>query len=352
MKQAESLKSSQGRDATDSKASAAAGKPQHRGAAGLYVVATPIGHARDISLRALEILAAADLIVCEDTRVTAKLLAIHGISRPLAAYNDHNAARERPRLLGKLKRGDCIALVSDAGTPLVSDPGFKLVRAAIEEGIAIHAVPGASAALTGLVLSGLPSDRFLFAGFLSSRAGERAAVLEELKSLRATLIFFESAQRLADSLAAMTEILGPRSAAVTREMTKLHEDVRRGTLADLAAHYAKADTPKGEVTLLIGPPHEAETNFAAIDAALDAALPFMPLKAAADMIAGLLAMPRKQILCARGLEKKKNDLNRPTRNWPPKSAATAPKVLPRLGVSAAQGPSHPGKAGQDPRGRD
>ena len=292
-------------DTGDSKALPAPGKPQRGSdlAAGLYVTATPIGHARDISLRALEVLRGADLIACEDTRVTAKLLAIHGISRPLTAYNDHNAARERPRLLGKLKQGARIALVSDAGTPLVSDPGFKLVRAAIEDDIPVHAIPGASAVLTGLALSGLPSDRFLFAGFLSSKAGERDAVLSELKSTRATLIFFESAQRLAETLAAMVQILGTRTAVVAREMTKLHEEVRRGTLPDLAAHYAAADTPRGEVTLLVGPPHRAEIDFTAIDAALDAALPFMPLKAAADMIASLLDMPRKEIY-ARGLEKK------------------------------------------------
>lgn len=285
------------------------GKPQHIGdlkenlPPGLYVTATPIGHARDVTLRALEVLGACDLIAAEDTRVTSKLLAIHGISRPLTAYNDHNAARERPRLLGKLKNGARIALVSDAGTPLVSDPGFKLVRAAIEEGIAVHAIPGPSAALTGLVLSGLPSDRFLFAGFLSARAGERAAMLEELKSLRATLIFFESGPRLAESLAAMAQIFGPRPAAVAREMTKLHEEVRRGTLAELAAHYAQADVPKGEITALVGPPHQAEVDFAAIDAALEAALPFMPLKAASDMIAGLTGAARKAVY-ARGLQKK------------------------------------------------
>ena len=272
-------------------------------AKGLYLTATPIGHARDISLRALEVLAGVDLIAAEDTRVTSKLLAIHGIQKTLTPYNDHNAARERPRLLAKLKAGGRIALVSDAGTPLVSDPGFKLVRAAIEEGIAIHAVPGASAALAGLMLSGLPSDRFLFAGFLPSRAGERNTALEELKSIQATLIFFESAQRLAESLAAMNAIFGLRTAAVAREMTKLHEEVRRGSLAELAAHYAQRESLKGEVTLLVGPPHAAAADFTRIDAALDAALPFMPLKAASDMLAALLDMPRKEIY-ARGLEKK------------------------------------------------
>ena len=288
----------------------ALGKAEHLGdfaakelAPGLYLTATPIGHARDVSLRALEVLAGVELIAAEDTRVTSKLLAIHGIQKSLAPYNDHNAARERPRLLGKLKAGGRIALVSDAGTPLVSDPGYKLVRAAIEEGITIHAVPGASAALAGLMLSGLPSDRFLFAGFLSAKAGERKTVLEELKGVQATLIFFESAQRLGESLAAMEGVFGMRTAAVAREMTKLHEEVRRGTLAELAAHYARAPAPKGEVTLLVGPPHRAEADMGKIDMALDAALPFMPLKAASDMIAALLDMPRKEIY-ARGLEKK------------------------------------------------
>ena len=280
-------------------------KAEHRGdlAAGLYLTATPIGHASDISLRALAVLAGVDVIAAEDTRVTSKLLSIHGITKSLTPYNDHNAASVRPRLLAQLKNGARIALVSDAGTPLVNDPGFKLVRAAIEDGIAVHAVPGPSAVLTGLMLSGLPSDRFLFAGFLPTRAGERQTMLEELKPVRATLIFFESAQRLAESLAQMQQVLGMRTVAVAREMTKLHEEVRRGTLNDVAAHYAKADTPKGEVTLLVGPPHDAEPDFAKMDAALEAALEFMPLKAASDMLAALLDRPRKEIY-ARGLEKK------------------------------------------------
>jgi 16S rRNA (cytidine1402-2'-O)-methyltransferase len=294
----------------DTRTRAAAGKPEHVGelkvadlAPGLYVTATPIGNARDITLRALDVLGAADLIVAEDTRVTAKLLAIHGISKPLAAYNDHNAARERPRLLHRLRQGARLALVSDAGTPLVSDPGFKLVRAAIEEGIAVHAVPGASAALTGLVLSGLPSDRFLFAGFLPPKAGERQTALEELKPLRATLIFFESAPRLAESLKQMAGVLGMRSAAVAREMTKLHEEVRRGTLEELARAYAGEPAPRGEVTLLVSPPHAVEADFAAMDKALDAALAFMPLKPASELIASLTGIPRKTVY-ARGLEKK------------------------------------------------
>ena len=294
----------------DTKTRGSAGKLQQLGelkegvlAPGLYVTATPIGNARDITLRALDVLKNVDLIAAEDTRVTAKLLAIHGISQPMAAYNDHNAAKERPRLLARLRDGQRIALVSDAGTPLISDPGFKLVRAAIEQGYPVHAVPGASAALTGLVLSALPSDRFLFAGFLPPKSGERQAALEDLKTVRASLIFFESGPRLGESLTQMAEILGPRSAAVAREMTKLHEEVRRGTLENLARAYAREPAPKGEVTLIVSPPHAAEADFAAVDRALEAALPFMPLKPAAEMIADLTGASRKAVY-ARGLEKK------------------------------------------------
>ena len=301
--------------ARDSKTVAFSGKPQHMGelkvgelktgvlAPGLYVTATPIGNARDITLRALDVLNAVDVIVAEDTRVTAKLLAIHGISKPLLAYNDHNAVKERPKLIARLRGGARIALVSDAGTPLVSDPGFKLVRAAIEEGLDVHAIPGASASLTGLVLSGLPSDRFLFAGFLPPKPGERQRALEELKAVRATLIFFEAGPRLAESLRQMADVLGPRSAAIAREMTKLHEEVRRGTLEEMARAYAAQPAPKGEVTLLVSPPHEAATDFAAIDRALGAALAFMPLKPAAELIADLTGASRKEVY-ARGLEKK------------------------------------------------
>jgi len=246
-------------------------------------------------LRGLPALKAADLVLAEDTRVTAKLLTIHGVRQSLAPYNDHNAAEARPRILEKLRKGAAIVLVSDAGTPLVSDPGFKLVREAIAEGIAVTALPGPSAALTAMALAGLPSDRFLFAGFLPSKAGERTRALEELKPMRASLILFESPQRLAESLAVMREVLGDRPAAVTRELTKLHEEVRRGTLGELAAHYEKARTPKGEVTLVIGPPEEIAPDTAAIDAALKAALPFMPVKAAAEMIAALTGATRRSI---------------------------------------------------------
>ncbi|MEJ1967931.1 MAG: 16S rRNA (cytidine(1402)-2'-O)-methyltransferase [Rhizomicrobium sp.] len=270
---------------------------------GLYVTATPIGNARDITLRALDVLALCDVIAAEDTRVTSKLLAIYGISKPLTAYNDHNGARERPKLLARLRHGARIALVSDAGTPLVSDPGYKLVREALAEGVPVHAIPGASATLTALALAGLPSDRFLFAGFLPPKAGERASVLAGLKTVRATLIFFESAQRLAESLGQMHDVLGDRAVAVTRELTKLHEEVRRGTLAILAGRYAEEAPPRGEVTVLIGPPPEEQIDLARIDALLDHALPFMPVKAASEMIALALGVNRKEIY-ERALEKK------------------------------------------------
>jgi 16S rRNA (cytidine1402-2'-O)-methyltransferase len=281
------------------------GKSQHHGdlAAGLYVVATPIGNARDISLRALDVLRGCDVIAAEDTRVTSKLLAIHGVSRPLVPYNDHNGPQMRPKLLARLAEGQRVVLVSDAGTPLVSDPGYRLVKAALDVGAGVVAVPGPSAVLTGLTLAGLPSDRFLFAGFLSSKAGERQSVLEELKGVRATLVFFESAQRLADSLAAMALVLGDRPAAMARELTKMHEEVRRGSLTELAAHYEKAGPPKGEVTILVAPPLEAAPDTARTDAALKQALAFMPVKAAADLVAGLTDVSRKT-LYARALELK------------------------------------------------
>jgi 16S rRNA (cytidine1402-2'-O)-methyltransferase len=264
-------------------------------APGLYVTATPIGNARDITLRALDVLKDCDLIAAEDTRVTAKLLAIHAIAKTLIAYNDHNALRERPKLLAKLAQGARIALVSDAGTPLVSDPGYKLVREAIAQGIAVHAIPGASSALTALVLAGLPTDRFFFAGFLPPKGGERRNALAQFKELRSTLIFFESAQRLCECLADLDAVLGNRACAVTRELTKLHEEVRRGDLASLSKHYGQAGPPKGEVTLVVGPPAESETDFSRADVLLEKALAFMPVRAASDLVAEALALPRRAL---------------------------------------------------------
>jgi 16S rRNA (cytidine1402-2'-O)-methyltransferase len=275
-------------------------------APGLYVTATPIGNARDISLRALDVLKGCDAIAAEDTRVTAKLLAIYGISKPLFAYNDHNGERERPKILARLARGERVALVSDAGTPLVSDPGYKLVREALANGHAVHAVPGASAPLVALTLSGLPSDRFLFTGFLPSKAGERRTALEELHALRATLIFFESPQRLAESLADMASVLGARQAVIARELTKKFEELRRGDLISLAEHYAKSETPKGEVTVVVAPAEKIVPSWKHAERLLEYALEFMPVRAAADLVAEALDLPRRETY-ARALAKKRSD---------------------------------------------
>jgi len=263
---------------------------------GLALVATPIGNAGDITLRALDVLRDADAIACEDTRVTAKLLAIHGISKPLLAYHEHNAERVRPALIGRLKSGESVALVSDAGTPLVSDPGYKLVRACLDENIPVTPIPGASAVLTALTASGLPTDRFVFAGFLPAKQAARRRTLAELGGIDASLVFMESAKRLAASLADMAETLGPRACAVAREMTKLFEEVRRGSLAELAAHYKDSGPPKGEVTVVVAPPEEKPaTDAAAIDGMLAKALDQSTMRDAVDAVAEATGAPRRQV---------------------------------------------------------
>lgn len=229
----------------------------------LYLVATPIGNLGDVTLRALETLAAADVLACEDTRVTRVLLARYGIRQKPVAYHEHNAAEAGPKLIAALAEGRSVALVSDAGTPLVSDPGFRLVEAARQAGIAVVPIPGPSAALAALTASGLPSDAFFFAGFLPVRAGQRASRLGELRAVPGTLIFYESPRRLADALAAMAEALGDRPAAVCRELTKTFEEFRTGTLAELAQHYAQAGAPKGEVVVCVAPPGASESADAA-----------------------------------------------------------------------------------------
>jgi 16S rRNA (cytidine1402-2'-O)-methyltransferase len=265
--------------------------------AGLHLVATPIGNLGDITQRALDLLREVDLVVCEDTRVTAKLLARYSIAARMLPYHEHNAERMRPELLRRLGEGGSIALVSDAGTPLVSDPGYKLVRAAIAEGHAVTALPGASASLTALLLSGLPPDRFLFAGFLPARSGERRRDLGRLASVPATLIFYESANRLSESLRDMAETLGDRPAAVARELTKLHEEVRRGSLLALATHYETAGPPKGEIVIVIGPPLEGAdvVSAADLDAALTKALEQMSLKDAVAAVAAATGRPRREV---------------------------------------------------------
>ena len=223
-------------------------------APGLHIVATPIGNLADITLRALAVLRRADVIACEDTRVTGKLKSTFGLSAPLMSYHDHNAAKAGASLIKRLKGGDIVALVSDAGTPLISDPGYRLVSGAIDASIPVYSVPGPTASIAALVCAGLPTDRFFYAGFLPSRAGARREALNGLAAIPATLIFYESPKRLSAALGDMADIMGKRDAAVARELTKLHEEVRRGTLADLALHYSAGDTPKGEIVVVIGPP--------------------------------------------------------------------------------------------------
>jgi 16S rRNA (cytidine1402-2'-O)-methyltransferase len=269
-------------------------------APGLYLVATPIGNARDITLRALDVLAAADVLAAEDTRNTRRLLAIHGVRRPpggsLVPYHDHNGPAQRPRLLAALAEGRSVALVSDAGTPLVADPGWRLAAEAIAAGHPVTAVPGASAALAALSVAGLPTDRFLFAGFPPPRGPARRRALAELAAVPATLVFYESPRRLAESLADMAAVLGPgRPAAVCRELTKRFEETRRGPLDALAAAAATAPAPKGEIVVLVGPPPAEAASEAELDAALAAALAGQSVRDAADTVAAALGLPRRQV---------------------------------------------------------
>jgi 16S rRNA (cytidine1402-2'-O)-methyltransferase len=264
-------------------------------APGLHLVATPIGNLGDMTLRGLAALRGADRIWCEDTRVTRRLLARYGIAQPLAAYHDHNAERVRPAILAALRRGERVALVSDAGTPLVCDPGYKLVREALGENLPVTAAPGASAALTALILSGLPPDRFLFAGFLPARAAARRRAVKPWQALDAALVFFEAPSRLAASLADLAEILGDRPAAVARELTKLHEEVRRGRLADLAAHYRESGAPRGEVVVVVAPPQPAPPDAVEIDRRLRAALGRHGVRDAAAALAAETGLPRTML---------------------------------------------------------
>lgn len=264
---------------------------------GLYIVATPIGNARDITLRALDILSAADVIACEDTRVTSKLLSIHSISKPLLVYHEHNAERMRPAIIKRLKGGEIVALVSDAGTPMVSDPGLPLLKACIEADIQVTHLPGPSSVLTALVLSGLPTDRFLFAGFPAPKQGKRKAGFEQLKTVPATLVFLESTKRLARSLADMADVLGPRDAVTGRELTKMFEEMRRGTLDELAAHYSASGAPKGEVVIVVAPPDsDADvTSDAELDALLGEALKGESVRDASARIAAETGLAKRTV---------------------------------------------------------
>ena len=264
--------------------------------AGLYLVATPIGNLRDVTVRALEVLAAADLIACEDTRVTRKLLDRYGIATPLSSYHEHNAAQARPRLLARLGEGAAIALVSDAGTPLVSDPGYKLVREARAAGASVTALPGPSAVLAALTLSGLPSDRFFFEGFLPAKETARRTRIAELKRIPATLILFETGARIAASLADLAAGLGPREAALCRELTKLHEEVRRGDLTILAREAAQASEPRGEMVIVVASPdRQAEVTAVDLDSLLRQALGRVSVKEAVAEVAAVTGTSRRDV---------------------------------------------------------
>ncbi len=270
-------------------------------APGLYIVATPVGNLRDMTFRAVDTLAAADVIACEDTRVTAKLLSTYEIQSATVPYHEHNAAKMRPVLLDRLGRGQIVALVSDAGTPLISDPGYKLVREAIEAEISVIPLPGASAPLAALAAVGLPTDRFLFAGFLPSRSASRRTALATFESVAATLVFFESPRRLAGSLKDMRDVLGLREAVVARELTKRFEEFRRGTLESLADHYAAAGAPKGEVVVLVGPAGDTLVVADNLDALLLQALGTMTVRDAAATVSAATGRPRREVY-SRALE--------------------------------------------------
>ncbi|MGE0754181.1 MAG: 16S rRNA (cytidine(1402)-2'-O)-methyltransferase [Alphaproteobacteria bacterium] len=261
---------------------------------GLYVVATPIGNLSDITLRALDTLKAVDVIACEDTRVSAKLLNHYGIKKPCISYNDHNGASRRPGIIDDIRSGKRVALISDAGTPLISDPGYKLVRDARTHGLHVSALPGASSLLVALCLSGLPSDRFYFAGFLPVKKQARQDAIRALAGIDATLVCFESAQRLPETLAMLHEIMGARPTAIARELTKLYEEVRQDSLQQLHAYYAQHPA-KGEIVLVIGPPEDVQTDGAELKGKLVALLKSHSVKEAASIMAEQTGTPRKEI---------------------------------------------------------
>ena len=264
---------------------------------GLYIVATPIGNARDITLRALDLMASADIIACEDTRVTRKLLKIHNITRPTMAYHDHNAHNVRPKLLKRLNKGEIVALVSDAGTPLISDPGYRLVKEVRDAGLNVTALPGASAVLAALASAGLPTDRFIFIGFLPSRSTGRRKALATVANTSATLVIYESAARLGKSLADMAMVLGSRQAAVMRELTKKFEETQRGDLSTLAEYYANFKTLKGEIVVIIAPGDcaAADLDQDAIDAILRVELALHHVKDAAALVAERTGLARRYL---------------------------------------------------------
>ncbi len=262
---------------------------------GLYLVSTPIGNLRDITLRALDVLGGVDRVLAEDTRVTRRLLDAYGLRVELTAYHDHNGERVRPGILADLREGARIALVSDAGTPLVSDPGYKLAREAIADDVPVIAIPGASAVLAALAIAGLPTDCFTFAGFPPQKTGPREAWLEPFRHVPGSLVFYEGVSRLPAMLDSLARVLGDRPAAVCRELTKLHEEARRGSLSGLASHYAEAGPPRGEVVIVVGPPAADDWDAGRIDTALRAALEDMRVKEAASHVAEASGWSRRDV---------------------------------------------------------
>ncbi|HEY2424976.1 MAG TPA: 16S rRNA (cytidine(1402)-2'-O)-methyltransferase [Pseudolabrys sp.] len=264
-------------------------------APGLYLVATPIGNLGDVTLRALELLAGADIIACEDTRVTRKLTERYGITTPLTPYHEHNAAEARPKLLARLVDGQAVALVSDAGTPLISDPGYKLVRAACEAGHAVTALPGASAVLTALSVAGLPTDHFFFEGFLPPRQSARQKRIAALANVPATLVLFESGPRIAAALADLAATLGTRAAAICRELTKLHEEVKRSDLVTLAQEYSKGAETRGEFVIVVAPSPDGDETADNIDDLLRQALTRVSVKDAVGEVALATGRSRREV---------------------------------------------------------
>lgn len=263
--------------------------------AGLYLVATPIGNLRDITLRALDVLSNADLVACEDTRQTGKLFSLLGIKQKLIPYHDHNADQQRPHLIKKIEEGMTVALVSDAGMPLISDPGYKLVRDCAEKNLYVTSLPGANAPLMALQLSGLPSDHFTFLGFLPSKTKARQEALRTWKDSKSTLIVFESATRVESCCKDIIEVLGDRPMALTRELTKKFEEVWRGQVSEVIARLEMDGAPKGEIVLVIGGVEEGEGKDIDLDALLKKALKSLSVKEAVAAIADQTGLPKKQV---------------------------------------------------------
>jgi len=273
-------------------------KPQPKDMAmkpGFYLVATPIGNLRDITFRALDVLSSVDLIICEDTRVTGKLMNAYGFKKRMQIYNDHSTDNQRDTLISLVESGHSVAVLSDAGTPLISDPGYKLVRGAIEKNLLVTSIPGPNAALTALQLSALPTDQFSFLGFLPPKTTARQSALKKWETTPGTLVIYETGPRLVASLQDMRAALGNRPAAVMRELTKLYEETFRGTLSDLIVHYTEKGAPKGEIVVAIGRAAEVVVSSESIEKQLQNALEKMSVRDAAEMVAQATGKPKKTI---------------------------------------------------------